>query len=150
LFDTLQDGSRRKALRAARSLTASAFGHRTRIFESLLQSYKCGTPLAPPAASGAHFFSNRKRTHPVRSTRASAAVERLNKRLPEQHHSMVRGSDNLFHLIEIDEQGVQRKLCEPMEMDDFVSFVNGLGPQKVQRVSKIDEKFEQQLHRSRE
>lgn len=86
----------------------------------------------------------------MRSTRASAAVERLNKRLPEQQHSMVRGSDGHFHLIEIDEHGNQRKLCQPMEMDDFVAFVNSLGPQKVQRISKNDEKFEKQLRRLRE
>jgi hypothetical protein len=86
----------------------------------------------------------------VRATKASAAVDRLNKRLPDQHHSMVRGSDNLFHLVEVDQQGAHIKRCEPMEQDDFVRFVNSLGPQKVVRVSKFDQAFEAQIKRTRD
>ena len=81
----------------------------------------------------------------MRSTKASAAVERLNKRLPERHHSMVRGSDGLFHLVEVDDQGGHTRVCEPMEQDDFVRFVNSLGPQQVQKISKHDQAFERQL-----
>ncbi len=86
----------------------------------------------------------------MRTTKASAAVERLNQRLPDKFHSMVRGGDGLFHLVEIDEAGHHHKLCQPMEMNEFVAFVNSLGPQKVQRVSKLDQSFEKQLRRSRE
>lgn len=86
----------------------------------------------------------------MRSTKASNAVDRLNKRSPGQHYSMVRGGDGHFHLVEVDEAGRHTKLCEPMEQDDFVRFVNGLGPQKVERVSKLDQSFEAQLQRKRD
>lgn len=85
----------------------------------------------------------------LRATKASAAVERLNKRCPEQHYSMVRGADGLFHLVEVNDQGVQTKVSEPMEQDDFVRLVNSLGPQTPKRVSKLDVSFEDQLRRTR-
>ncbi len=62
---------------------------------------------------------------------------------------MVRGSDNLFHLVLVDEQGRQKKVSEPMEQDEFVRYVNALGPQAPKRVSKLDESFEAQLRRTR-
>ena len=36
-------------------------------------------------------------------------------------------------------------LCAPLELDDFVAFVNGLGPQEVKRMTKNDLAFEKQL-----
>jgi hypothetical protein len=33
----------------------------------------------------------------------------------------------------------------PLELDEFVAFVNGLGPQTPRRVSKLDVAFEKQL-----
>jgi hypothetical protein len=61
----------------------------------------------------------------LRSTRASAAVERLKKRSGNAGYSMA--------------------LCAPLELDDFVAFVNSLGPQVEKRVSKHDIAFEKQL-----
>jgi hypothetical protein len=78
----------------------------------------------------------------ARSTRASAAVERLKKRSGNEGYSMARTGDGLFFLSE--KPGAP-PLCAPLELDDFVAFVNGLGPQVERRVSKHDVAFEKQL-----
>lgn len=80
----------------------------------------------------------------MRSTKASSAVERLNKR-GEQAYSMGTNGKGLFWLSQPDENGTSTKLCEPMTMNDFVVFVNGFGPQIVKRVSKLDIEFSKQL-----
>jgi hypothetical protein len=36
-------------------------------------------------------------------------------------------------------------LCDWLEMDDFVKFVNAQGPQTPRRISKLDVAFEKQL-----
>ena len=53
-----------------------------------------------------------------------------------------RTGDELFFLTE--GPGLP-PLCPPLELDAFVAFVNGLGPQKARRVSKLDVAFEKQL-----
>jgi hypothetical protein len=78
----------------------------------------------------------------ARSTRASAAVERLKKRSGNEGYSMARTGDGLFFLSE--KPGAPA-LCAPLELDEFVAFVNGLGPQVERRVSKHDVAFEKQL-----
>jgi hypothetical protein len=83
----------------------------------------------------------------MRSTKASAAVERLKKRSGNPDYSMVLRADGLFHLVLNNDDGVQEKVGEPMEQDDFVEYVNSLGPQKPKRVSKLDVEFEKQLAR---
>ena len=77
-----------------------------------------------------------------RSTRASTAVERLKERTGNPGYSMARTGDGLFFLSE--SPGAP-PLCAPLELDDFVAFVNKLGPQKERRVSKLDAAFEKQL-----
>ena len=81
-----------------------------------------------------------------RSTRASAAVERPKKRTGNAAYSMARTGDGLFYLSEA--PGAPA-LNAPLELDDFVAFVNGLGPQEVKRISKHDEAFEKQLVRKK-
>ena len=78
----------------------------------------------------------------ARSTRASAAVERLKRRTGVTTYSMARTGAGHFFLSE--KPGAP-PLCAPMEMDDFVAFVNGLGPQEVKRMTKNDIAFEKQL-----
>ncbi len=78
----------------------------------------------------------------ARSTRASAAVDRLKRRTGHTGYSMARTADGSFFLSET--PGAP-PLCAPLELDDFVAFVNGLGPQEVKRVSKNDLAFEKQL-----
>ena len=82
----------------------------------------------------------------ARSTRASAAVERLKRRTGITSYSMARTGAGHFFLSE--KPGAP-PLCAPLELDDFVAFVNGLGPQEVKRVSKHDLEFEKQLVRKK-
>jgi hypothetical protein len=82
----------------------------------------------------------------ARSTRASAAVDRLKRRTGVTSYSMARTGDGHFFLSE--KPGAP-PLCAPLELDDFVAFVNGLGPQEVKRVSKHDVEFEKQLVRKK-
>jgi hypothetical protein len=82
----------------------------------------------------------------ARSTRASSAVERLKRRTDNTGWSMARTGDGLFFLSEAPGSPA---LCAPLELDDFVRFVNGLGPQEVQRISKNDAAFEKQLVRKK-
>lgn len=77
-----------------------------------------------------------------RSTRASAAVERLKKRTGQPGYSMARTGEGLFFLSE---RPGAPPLCAPLELDDFVAFVDKLGPQAEKRVSKHDIAFEKQL-----
>jgi hypothetical protein len=81
-----------------------------------------------------------------RSTRASAAVDRLKRRTGNTSYSMARTSDGMFFLSEA--PGAPA-LNAPLELDDFVAFVNGLGPQEVKRITKNDAAFEKQLVRKK-
>lgn len=77
-----------------------------------------------------------------RTTRASNAVDRLKKRSGNEGYSMsITGSGHFF----LTEGPGQPPLCPPMELDDFVAFVNAQGPQVAKRISKIDAAFEKQL-----
>jgi hypothetical protein len=78
----------------------------------------------------------------ARSTRASAAVERLKRRSGNAGYSMARTGDGLFFLSE---RPGAPPLCAPLELDEFVAFVDGLGPQVERRVTKNDLAFEKQL-----
>ena len=81
----------------------------------------------------------------TRSTRASAAVERLKARSGNRQYSMVRSGDELFCLVQASGTAAPVKLSEPLALDDFVKFVDAFGPQKPKRVSKFDLAFEKQL-----
>ncbi|MGZ5199345.1 MAG: hypothetical protein ACXWC4_06190 [Telluria sp.] len=78
----------------------------------------------------------------ARSTRASAAVERLKKRTGNMGYSMARTGEGYFFLSE--SPGAP-PLCAPLELDEFVAFVNKLGPQVERRMTKNDLAFEKQL-----
>ena len=78
----------------------------------------------------------------MRTTRASTAIERLKERSGNPRYVMARTGAELFFLTE--GPGLP-PLCAPLELDDFVKFVNALGPQKARRVSKLDVAFEKQL-----
>jgi hypothetical protein len=82
----------------------------------------------------------------ARSTRASAAVDRLKRRTGVATYSMGRTSNGLFSLSE---KPGGPPLGEPLELDEFVAFVNGLGPQEVRRMTKSDIAFEAQLVRKK-
>ncbi|MFK3739338.1 hypothetical protein [Massilia sp. TN1-12] len=82
----------------------------------------------------------------ARSTRASAAVERLKRRTGIATYSMARTGAGHFFLSE--KPGAP-PLCAPLELDDFVTFVDGLGPQPEKRMTKNDIAFEKQLVRKK-
>lgn len=80
----------------------------------------------------------------MRSTRASAAVARLNERSNGHHYTMALTSDGLFKLREKLEEG-DKEVSAAMALDDFVRFVNSMGPQETRRVTKNDAAFARQL-----
>jgi hypothetical protein len=77
-----------------------------------------------------------------RTTRATSAVDRLKVRSGNPKYSMSRTASGHFFLT--DGAG-NPPLCAPMELDDFVAFVNGISPAAPKRVSKLDIAFEKQL-----
>lgn len=79
----------------------------------------------------------------MRSTRATAALQRLKVRSCINQYAMVRTAEGMFYLIL--NSNPSEKLCTPMELDEFVKFVDDFGPQKPKRVSKLDVAFEKQL-----
>ena len=82
----------------------------------------------------------------MRSTRASAAVARLNRRSEGRNYLMAMTGSGLFQLRErVD--GQDKDISEALPLDDFVRFVNAQGPQEVKRVTKNDAAFAKQLVR---
>lgn len=82
----------------------------------------------------------------MRSTRASAAVARLNERSEGRHYLMALTGSGLFKLRERSAAG-DLELSDALLLDDFVRLVNSMGPQKVSRVTKNDAAFAKQLVR---
>jgi hypothetical protein len=85
----------------------------------------------------------------MRSTKATAAVERLKARSGNPHYVAVRTAGGLFRL-ELDSGSEPPAiLSEALLPDDFVQWVDRFGPQKPKRVSKLDVAFERQLANKR-
>ena len=82
----------------------------------------------------------------MRSTRASAAIARLNRRSEGRNYLMAMTGSGLFQLRErVD--GQDKDISEALPLDDFVRFVNAQGPQEVKRITKNDAAFAKQLIR---
>ncbi len=80
----------------------------------------------------------------MRSTRATAAVARLNARSQGRQYMMILSGNGLFILRErID--GDDRPLSEPLSLDDFVRLVDSMGPKKIPRVTNYEAAFMKQL-----
>lgn len=79
-----------------------------------------------------------------RATRATSALDRLKVRSGNPRYSMSRTASGHFFLT--DGPGAPA-LCPPLELDDFVAFVNSQGPQTPKRISKLDVAFEKQLNK---
>lgn len=82
----------------------------------------------------------------MRSTRAAAAVARLNARSGGPQYMMALMGSGRFKLLERIEGG-DKALSEELSLDDFVRFVDAMGPQKILRVTKSDAAFAKQLIR---
>lgn len=81
----------------------------------------------------------------MRSTKASAAIDRLKRRSGNEQYSMTLTGGGLFVLVLANPTGESSRLSEPMMLDEFVAFVNAYGPQTPKRVSKLDIEFSKQL-----
>lgn len=81
-----------------------------------------------------------------RSTRASAALERLKRRSGDPRYSMVRRADGMFYLQQKSAEGATR-IGEPLPLDEFVAFVDAFGPQTPRRATRADLAFERQLRK---
>lgn len=62
---------------------------------------------------------------------------------------MVRSADGLFHLVLGSGGEPPVRQSDALELDAFVKFVDGVGPQQVKRVSKLDAAFARQLVRKK-
>lgn len=80
----------------------------------------------------------------MRSTRAAAAVARLNRRSEGHDYALVLTNTGLFKLRERTEGG-DRELCDALALDEFVRFVDAMGPQKLVRITKNEAEFVKQL-----
>jgi hypothetical protein len=82
----------------------------------------------------------------MRSTRATAAVERLKTRSGNPQYSMLLTGDGLFSLMLASGDGAPAVAQgDALPMDAFVKFVDGFGPQTPRRATKNDLAFEAQL-----
>jgi hypothetical protein len=81
----------------------------------------------------------------MRSTKASAAVSRLNTRDPEHRYSLGMTASGFFYLLRAAGDGAPEKISGDLTLDEFVDFANKTGPQKKVRISKLDVAFEKQL-----
>lgn len=77
-----------------------------------------------------------------RATRATSAIDRLKRRSGNQKYSMAVTGNG--HFLLSDGAG-NPPLNPPMELDDFVAFVNSVAPEAPKRASKLDIAFEKQL-----
>ena len=80
----------------------------------------------------------------MRSTRAAAAIARLNSRCAGSRCLLSVTSGGLFKVQEQSEEG-PRALVTALPLDEFVRFVDSLGPQKVRRITRNDAAFARQL-----
>ena len=80
----------------------------------------------------------------MRSTRATAAVARLNARSEGRRYMMILMSSGLLKLGERSEGG-DKQLTDALSLDDFVYLVDSMGPQNVPRATKGETAFLKQL-----
>ncbi len=80
----------------------------------------------------------------MRSTRASAAIARLNRRSEGRNYLMAMTGSGLFVLRE-QVDGHDKDVSAALPLDDFVHFVNAQGQQQAPRITKNDAAFARQL-----
>ena len=81
----------------------------------------------------------------MRSTKANAAVARLNARDSNNRYSLGITAGGLCCLLRVSSDGSSEKISGDLALDEFVQFTDQTGPQKKVRVSKLDAAFEKQL-----
>lgn len=83
----------------------------------------------------------------MRTTKASAAVDRLRRRSGNVLYSMSCRADGLFSLLLTGADGATETIGSPLPLDDFVRYVNDIAAVKPKPVSKLDAAFRSQLKR---
>ncbi len=83
----------------------------------------------------------------MRTTKASAAVERLRQRSDNAAYSMSSRADGLFSLLLTSPGGATEVVGSPLPLDDFVRYLNDISAAKPKPVSKLDAAFRNQLKR---
>jgi hypothetical protein len=81
----------------------------------------------------------------MRSTKASAAVARLNARDPDNRYSLGMTASGFFYLLRASGTGATEKISADLTLEEFVRVANQTGPQQKVRISKFDAAFEKQL-----
>ena len=82
----------------------------------------------------------------MRSTRATAAIARLNARSEGRHYTMALTGNGLLILRER-LAGADSPLSAALTLDEFVRLADSLGPKKEVRISKSEADFMKQLVR---
>jgi len=85
----------------------------------------------------------------VRSTRAAAAIARLNARSEDRHYTMALTGSGLLILRER-LAGADHPLSAALALDEFVQLVDSMGPRKEVRITKSEAAFMKQLVRKDE
>ena len=85
----------------------------------------------------------------MRSTRATAALARLNARSEGRRYTMALTGGGLFILRER-LAGGGSALSTALALDEFVRFVDSLGPRKEVRITRSEAAFMKQLVRKDE
>ena len=80
----------------------------------------------------------------MRSTRATAAVARLNSRSEGHHYTVALIGTGLFILHEQTDDN-DLPLCDALPLDDFVRLVDSMGPKKIPRLMNYEAAFIKQL-----
>lgn len=80
----------------------------------------------------------------MRSTRATAAIARLNARSEGRHYTMALTGSGLLILRER-LAGEDRPLSAALPLDEFVQLVDSMGPKKEARITKSEAAFMKQL-----
>jgi len=80
----------------------------------------------------------------MRSTRATAAIARLNGRSEGRHYTMALTGSGLLILRER-VGGADRPLSTALSLDEFVQLVDSMGPKKEVRITKSEAAFMKQL-----
>jgi hypothetical protein len=82
----------------------------------------------------------------MRSTRATAAIARLNARSQGHHYSMALTGGGLLILRERLADG-DSELSTALSLDEFVQLVDSMGPRKEVRITRSEAAFMKQLVR---
>ncbi len=83
----------------------------------------------------------------ARTTSAAYAVTRLKARSNLAPYSMVSQADGRFYLVLHGVDGAVSKLCDALEIDEFIRFVDSINKAAPKKASKLDLAFEEKLRR---